>query len=167
MKPVKIEKLSYRNPFGSMELVNVDVFLDEEDISKLNHGVSIEELDYGLPGATIRLAERSLAINFFTEKYRAVISGEYALSTDEIRAIQTYLNLNNKEFSRLLFITEGALTNIYKRKKSQNNVGGIALERLAMELVRPGSAKQLLSHAGAGRDIDEELQKTIDFVRFG
>ena len=167
MKSVNVAKIAYRNSFGSIDLLNVDVFLEENDLAKFVGGVAIEDLDYGLPGAAIRAAEKSLAIRFFTEKYRQVISGEYTVATDEIKAIQTFLNLNNKEFSRLLFITEGALTNIYKRKKSQNNVGGIALERLAMELVRPGSAKQLLSHRGGTSDIDAELQKTVDYVRFG
>ena len=67
----------------------------------------------------------------------------------------------------LLFIDKASLTNIYKRKTANRTISGIAMERLAMELARPGSAKRMVDATAAMPEAESNLIAVLNAVRFG
>ncbi len=167
MKTKILKEFNFTSDLGQIFLKDVTIYLDEEDYSKLQLGTPIEQLDFGLSGDLIFEASRGIAKNFFKEKYRDFIDGKYKLKTKELKAIQEILNLSNSEFSKILFIDKGTLTNIYKRESCSKQVAGIALERLAMELTRRGSAKRLLrieTELGAS---DQTVLEEFNAIRYG
>lgn len=164
---VKIPNYRYTNNLGEQNLKNIFVFLDDDDKQKLVAGEPLEDLDYGLPGDVILKAERQIAAAFFLENYRSVLEEKKSLSGEEIAAIQNFLGVNNAKMAQLLFIDKASLTNIYKRKTASRVISGIALERLAMELARPGSAKRMVDASAAMPEPESEMAAKLNAIRYG
>ena len=167
MKTITLNEFNFTSDLGQILLKNVAVYLDEEDYSKFQNDISIDQLDFGLSGDVIIEASREVAKKFFKDNYRDFIDGKFKLKTKELRGIQDILNLSNSEFSKILFIDKGTLTNIYKRESCSKQVAGIALERLGMELTRRGSAKRLLRIEAALEPIDQTILEEFNAIRYG
>ena len=167
MKKVKIATYTYSNELGTQDLKNIFVLLDDDDRQRLDSGEPLESLDYGLPGDVIQKAERQISAAFFLENYRAVLEEKKSLSGEEIAAIQNFLGVNNAKMAQLLFIDKASLTNIYKRKTASRMISGIALERLAMELARPGSAKRMVDASAAMPEPESDLTAALNAIRYG
>jgi len=167
VKKVKIATYTYSNELGTQDLKNIFVFLDDDDRQRLDSGEPLESLDYGLSGDIIQKAERQIAAAFFLENYRAVLKDKKSLSGEQIAAVQNFLDVNNAKMAQLLFIDKASLTNIYKRKTASRMISGIALERLAMELARPGSAKRMVDASAAMPEPESDLTAALDAIRYG
>ena len=167
MKKVKIPTYTYSNELGSQDLENIFVFLDDDDRQRLNSGEPLESLDYGLSGDVIQKSERQIAAAFFQGNYRAVLEKKKSLSGEQIAAIQNFLGVNNAKMAQLLFIDKASLTNIYKRKTASRMISGIALERLAMELARPGSAKRIVDASAAMPEPESDITAALNAIRYG
>jgi hypothetical protein len=166
MKTTKITSLRYENALGVIQLKNISVSFEDEEYLKYKKGISIEKLDYGLSGTEIRNAETKIALAFFKRKYLSALKGSAALKKDEILAIQNFLNLNNTEFAALIGIDKASLSNIYKRGALSRPVCLLILERLAMELARPGSAKRMSDGSAKLSKPDSEVLREVNRIRF-
>ena len=126
-----------------MILKNISVlFLDESDAKKYKAGTKLESLQYALPGEVIEEAEKTLAVEFFKNKFRAIFDRKYELNTEELVAIQQWLGLNNIEFSKILGVDKGSYSNILKRKKLLHATGLHAVIMLGKRLADTWSSKK-------------------------
>ncbi|MBP6217249.1 MAG: hypothetical protein KA436_01535 [Oligoflexales bacterium] len=166
MKTIEIPSFQYKNDLGVVELKNIQLTVEEEDYLKFNENIPIENIDYGLSGLDIKNAEARIALAFFKRKYSLALKGEATLKKEEILAIQNFLNLNNVEFSGLIGVDKASLSNIYKRGALSRPVCLLILERLSMELVRPGSAKRMLNGSAKLSRPDSEVLKEVNKIRF-
>lgn len=167
MKKVEIKNLFYSNALGKVLLKNIPVTLEEDDYRRFKDGTSIDELDYGLGADVIVRGEKEIAKDFYKRMYRAVLNDkQVVLSIGEIQAIQTFLRLNNAEFAQLIGINKASLTNIYKRGKLSKPVELLIVERLGMELSRPGSAKSMAKPSESLPTEDLAVTEEISDVRF-
>lgn len=167
LKKVEISELEYTNELGFTILTGVEVSLDEDEYKKYKEGCDIDRLDYGLSGRVIERAEKQIAITFFKTYYRKILEGKYQLKSNEIIAIQELMNLNNKDFSTILGIDKASFSNILKRDKMSRSVGLLIIERLGMELSRPGSAQCLVDSKSKLGKPNAQIAKQINEVRYG
>lgn len=115
---IKVGTFTYENSLGSTELKDIELDLEQSEFKKHQAGTPIEELDYGLSGTDILKAERTIALKFYEENYKNVLSGVNELD-------------------------RGSLANIYKRNSCSHPVQILIMERLGMELATRGACKAL------------------------
>lgn len=114
------------------------------------------------PSACLREAAR----RFFEESYRSVLFGRLSLSVAHMQAIQDMAGLNRSQFAQVLGLDKGSLSNIMSgRRQMQRSTQLIALERLGMELARPGSMKGLLLRK-VPPSSPAECSPWMDLIRF-
>ena len=77
------------------------------------------------------------------------------------------MNLNNKEFSAILGVDKASFSNILKRDKMSRSVGLLIIERLGMELSRPGSARCLIDSKSELGKSNAKIAKQINEIRYG
>ena len=168
MKEIKIPKYTYKNGLGTVILKNISVlFLDESDAKKYKAGTKLESLQYALPGEVIEEAEKTLAVEFFKNKFRAIFDRKYELNTEELVAIQQWLGLNNIEFSKILGVDKGSYSNILKRKKLLHATGLHAVIMLGNDLLTPGAAKRLVDMTVPLKKADPMVVREIKLVLYG
>lgn len=167
MKKIKIPTFEYKNSLGSVTLKNMEISLETEAYEKYKDGFDLEVLDYGLSGRVIEKAESQIAVKFFKTRYREILNDKYQLKVEELVAIQDLMGLNNIEFATILGVDKGSYSNIIKRGKMSHPVGLLAIERLGMELSRPGSAKRLVDRKASLSKADGKISKEINEIRYG
>ena len=153
---VTVQNLPYKSLLGTV-FSEVKVTLDEVDFKnfKKNKG-SIEGLNYGISNDTILELEKIAGLQFFRENFKIILAGKTVLSGDEIRGIVEIFGVSRTDAAKLLGISKGQLTHLVNgERKASKIVSILLLERLGMELGRPGSAKALLGIGEVGKPVAE------------
>ncbi len=142
MKNIRINGFRYEGAFGEMQFDGVTISLpDQVNVSAT---MDLENVDFGLSASEILRMERDLALHFFKNQYRSVLLGERTITPTELKGIQDILGVNRAEFGKLLGLHKASVTNLFKGKAMSSTLANLIMERLGMELCRPGSARLLL-----------------------
>lgn len=166
MKSVIVDKFLYRTPLGEGSF-RIEVFLDDNELDDYLNGKDISHLDYGLNGADICRMSRSIALSFIEKNYRAVLFKEKSLTSSELKAIQDVLGVRSNQFATILGLDKGSLSNILRENREmQHSTQILVMERLGLELSRPGSIKAMLEDSQSEIKVDDVAKAVIEKVRF-
>ncbi|WP_141730757.1 hypothetical protein [Oligoflexus tunisiensis] len=162
MRSIPINDYKYRNAFGEMIFDQVIVSVPDGWSNEEN----LENADYSISATEILRMERELALRFFKNQYRPILLGQRTITPDELKAIQDILGVNRSDLGKLLGLHKASVTNIFKGKAMSPTLANLIMERLGMELGRPGSARLLLN-GGTIPDEEELASQEISRTRFG
>lgn len=156
IKRIRENNYEYKHPLGTIVVDEVEVGVSE----KGRRTFSAEEID--------RLS-RLAVLNFLKLNYRRSIKDlEFTLSPKVVRAIMAFLKVNQIEFGELVGCQKSKISKILRsEQKISKSQALLALERLAMELARPGSTRKILGDMEVEvKEADEKLVKQLDEMRF-
>lgn len=166
MKTIVIDKLPYRTPLGEGTF-RAEVTIDDADLNKYRADQDINQLDYGLTGTDIERFSRAIALGFIEKNYRAVLFKEKSLTSKELKAIQEILGVKSNQFATILGLDKGSLSNILRdNREMQHSTQILVMERLGLELSRPGSIKAMLENSQSEIKVDDNAKAVIERVRF-
>jgi hypothetical protein len=162
MRKDQVNAYKYKNAFGEMIFDQVIVSVPHE----WKNDEGLENADYSISAAELLRMERELALQFFKNQYRPILLGQRTITPDELKAIQEIFGVNRTELGKLLGLHKASIPNIFKGKAMSPTLANLIMERLGMELGRPGSARLLLS-GGKIPDEEELASQEISKTRFG
>lgn len=166
MKKALINNYRYQSVFGEMVFDGIIVQIpDSFDPRKIKKADALNGIDYSLPVSEIRKMERELALTYFSKCYRLIMLGERTISVEELKGIQDILNVNRSELGKLIGLHKGSVTNIFKGKAMKPSLCILIMERLGMELGRPGSARHMLDGGNPEAQVPE-ARKIINQARY-
>jgi DNA-binding transcriptional regulator YiaG len=166
MQTIVIDKLPYKTPLGEGTF-RTEVMIDDADLNKYRAGQDINHLDYGLTGTDIERFSRAIALDFIEKNYRAVLFKEKSLTSKELKAIQEILGVKSNQFATILGLDKGSLSNILRENREmQHSTQILVMERLGLELSRPGSIKAMLEDSQGEIKVDDNAKAVIERVRF-
>lgn len=166
MKRAKVNNYKYQSVFGEMVFNEIVVQIpDDCDPRKIRKADALDGIDYSLSVAEITKMERDLALAYFSKYYHAIMLGERTISVDELKGIQDILHVNRSELGRLLGLHKGSVTNLFKGKSMKPSLCILIMERLGMELGRPGSARHMLDGGNPEAQVPE-ARKIINQTRY-
>ncbi len=106
------------------------------------------------------------AVEFIERHYRDALNGAFDLDAQVLRDMCELLGLNQSQFALILGIDKGSLSNVInRRRRMMRSTQLLMLERLAMELARPGSALCLIQ-GGRPEICREDMRLLIENIRF-
>ena len=149
------EQYTFKHPLGTIT-TEAEVGISE----KGRRSLSASELD--------RLS-RMAAFEFLKKNYhRSIEDGDFILSAEEVRAIISILRVENlDEFGKLIGCQKSKVSKILNREQDISKAQAqLAVERLAMELARPGSVRRILGDSGTVQ-YDEKMTADVSRVRYG
>ncbi|HYX34567.1 MAG TPA: hypothetical protein VE954_15820 [Oligoflexus sp.] len=148
-------------------MFRVESFLDDDDLEAYLQGKDIGLLDHGLNGDDIGRMSRSIALSFIENNYRTVLFKEKSLSSAELKAIQEVLRVKANQFATILGLDKGSLSNILRdNREMQHSTQILVMERLGLELSRPGSIKAMLEDSQNEIKVDDVAKAVIERVHF-
>ena len=166
MKKALVNNYSYQSVFGEMAFDEIIVQIpDSFDPRKIRKADALKGIDYSLPVSEIRKMERELALSYFSKFYRIIMLGDRTISVEELKGIQDILNVNRSELGKLIGLHKGSVTNIFKGKAMKPSLCILIMERLGMELGRPGSARHMLDGGNPEAQVPE-ARKIINQARY-
>jgi len=166
MKKTTVSNYRYQSVFGEMVFDEISVQIpDTCDPRKIRRADALEGIDYSLSVSEIKKMERDLALSYFSKCYRVIMLGERTISVEELKGIQDILNVNRSEFGKLLGLHKGSVTNLFKGKAMKPSLCILIMERLGMELGRPGSARHMLDGGNPEAQVPE-ARKIINQTRY-
>lgn len=166
MKTATISNFKYKSVFGEMTFESLNVHIpDNLDPRKFRRAESLDGIDFSIPVAELKRMERELALKFFSSSYRAIMNGERTISVEELKGIQDILEVNRSELGKLLGLHKGSVTNIFKGKAMKSTLCILIMERLGMELGRPGSARHMIDGGNPQGQVPE-ARKVINQTRY-
>lgn len=133
IRRIKVKDYEYKHPLGTVVVDLVEVGVSENGRRSLSAS-EIERLS-GLA-----------ALNFLKVNYKKAINdADFTLSASKIRAIISFLRVNQIEFGRLVGCQKAKVSKmLHSEQQISKSQAMLALERLVMELARPGSTRKLL-----------------------
>ena len=156
IKRVKETNYEYKHPLGAIVVDEVEIGVSE----KGRRSLSASEID--------RLS-RLAVLNFLKVNYKKGIKdSEFTLIPSAVRAIIAFLGVNQIEFGQLVGCQKSKVSKILRSEQQiSKSQALLAMERLVMELARPGSTRKLLGDEDIEvRDADEALVKQLNEIRF-
>ncbi len=156
IKRVKEANFEYRHPLGSILVDEVEIGISE----KGRRSISASEI-----GRLSRLA----VLNFLRVNYRrAIKDSDFTFTAREVRAIIVFLGVNQIEFGQLVGCQKSKVSKILRSDQQiSKSQAMLAMERLAMELARPGSTRKLLGDDTIEvSDADEVIVRELNEMRF-
>jgi hypothetical protein len=167
MKTATINNFNYQSVFGDMRFDSISVLIpDDFSPRKIRISEDLDGIDYSVPVAELKRMERELALAFFSSSYRAIMKGERTISVNELKGIQDILDVNRSEFGKLLGLHKGSVTNLFKGKAMKSTLCLLIMERLGMELGRPGSARHMLDGGNPTGHVPD-ARRVINQTRYG
>ena len=166
MKSATVKNFRYQSAFGEMTFDSVTVLIpDEFGPRKVSAAKALEGVDFSIPVPELKRMERELALAFFSRAYRAIMNDERTISVAELRGIQDILDVNRSELGKLLGLHKGSVTNLFKGKAMKASLCMLIMERLGMELGRPGSARHMIDGGNPERQVPE-ARRVINQARY-
>ena len=166
MKKAIVNNYRYQSVFGEMVFDEIIVQIpDNVDPRKIKKADALEGIDYSLSVSEIRKMERELALSYFSKFYRVIMLGERTISVEELKGIQNILDVSRSELGKLIGLHKGSVTNIFKGKAMKASLCILIMERLGMELGRPGSARHMLDGGNPEAQVPE-ARKVINQARY-
>lgn len=156
IKRLRQDNYQYKHPLGSIVVAQVEI------------GVS-EKGRRSLPAHEIERLNRLVALNFLRENYKkSIMDDEFTLAASSVRAIMVFLGVNQIEFAHLVGCQKSKVSKILRSEQQiSKSQAQLAIERMAMELSRPGATRRLLGDQGVclGKT-DESMLKALDEIRY-
>lgn len=166
MKTVTVNHFKYQSVFGEKTFSAVTLSIpDNLNSRKIRSQQDLEGQDYSIFVSELKRMERELALDFFSKFYRPILNGERTISVPELKGIQDILDVNRSEFGKLLGLHKGSVTNLFKGKAMKSTLCILIMERLGMELGRPGSARNMLK-GGKPHGRVPEASRVINETRY-
>ena len=156
IKRVKENNYEYKHPLGT-------IIVDEVEI-----GVSVKGRR-SLSVSEIERLNRLAILKFLKENYKkAIKDSDFTLAPKAVRAIIVFLRVNQLEFGQLVGCQKSKISKILCAEQPiSKSQALLAMERLSMELARPGSTKRLLGYDDVEvREADKELLAQLNDLRF-
>jgi hypothetical protein len=168
MKKVFVK--NFRDTDG-LEPITCDAWvhlLDAKSIQLFEESGWNDDLDWGMDGAEINRITRLSAEEFVRVHYKAVTMGEESLSPLQIKKIITFIGLTYEETGALLGgMSKGTIANYVNGvRKAEGPSSALLMERLSLELVRPGSLKAILGKEKSFPESPNSFQNDIENVRY-
>ena len=166
MKTIILKKFKYQSVFGEKTFEQVSLRIPPQlNNRKIRSIDDLEGKEYNIPASELKRMERDLALDFFSKHYLSILNGERTIFVDELKGIQDILEVNRSEFGKLLGLHKGSVTNLFKGKSMKSTLSILIMERLGMELARPGSARNMLE-GGKPHGKVLEASRVINGVRY-
>ncbi len=156
IKRILEKNYQYKHPLGTVVVTEVEVGVSK----KGRRSLSVAEID--------RLS-RFAVLNFLKTNYvRSIKDTEFTLSAAAVRAIIAFLGVNQVEFSQLIGCQKAKVSKILRSEQQiSKSQALLAMERLAMELARPGATRKLLGDENIEvREADAGIVEELDRLRF-
>jgi hypothetical protein len=156
IRRIKERNYEYKHPLGAIVVAQVELGVSE----KGRRSLAASEVD--------RLS-RLVVLNFLKTHYKnAIKNSSFTLSNSDVRAIMAFLGVNQVEFGQLVGCQKSKVSKILRSEQPiSKSQALLALERLAMELARPGSTRRLLGDEEIEvKHADESLVKELNQIRF-
>jgi|GEM_PF-3578638 len=153
---VKERLYRYKHALGSIVVDEVEIGVS----AKGRRSLSAAEID--------RLS-RLVVLSYLKANYRKAIEAtEYTLTASEVRAVVAFLGVNQSEFGQLVGCQKSKVSKILRSEQQiSKSQALLTLERLAMELARPGSTRKLLGDESITvRDADDSLVRELNQMRY-
>lgn len=166
MKSATVRQFRHESVFGEKIFDSVTVLIpDAYDPENILTADNLKGIDYSIPVTELKRMERQLALEFFSKAYRPIMKDERTISVAELKGIQDILEVNRTEMGKLLGLHKGSITNIFKGKSMKTSLCILIMERLGMELGRPGSARHMIDGGTPGKE-EPIAQQVINQSRF-
>lgn len=122
-----------------------------------------------LAASEIERLSRLAALKFLSDNYRRSIDDDdFYLPAKKVRAIMAILKVNQTEFGKLIGCQKSKVSKILSSDQKISKSGSqLAIERLAMELVMPGSTRRLLGETSTKPSMDKNVRDALDNLRYG
>jgi len=156
IKRIKEKNYKFIHPLGTITVDEVELGISE----KGRRSLSASEID--------RLV-KIVALEFLKSNYRKALERpDFTISSDEVRSIMNFLNVNGSEFGILIGCQKSKVSKILRNEqKISTSQALLALERLALELVRHGAIRSMLGHNEVKiAEPDQRVVKEINRMRF-
>ncbi len=142
--------------------------LDEESVQIFEKSGWNESLDWGMDGAEIARLSRLSTEEFVRVHYKTVTMGQETLSSTQIKKIIDFLGLTYEEMGALLGgMSKGTIANYVNGvRKAEGPSSSLLMERLSLELVRPGSLKAMLGKEKTFPESPNSFQNDMEKVRY-
>lgn len=142
--------------------------LDAKSIQLFEESGWHEDLNWGMDGAEIKRMSRLSAEEFVRVHYKAVTMGQESLSPVQIKKIINFIGLTYEETGALLGgMSKGTIANYVNGvRKAEGPSAALLMERLSLELVRPGSLKAILGNAKTFPESPNSFQNDMENARY-
>lgn len=139
--------------------------------------IVVEEVEVGvsergrrtISASEISRMSRLAALEFLKRNYRMSLKdAEFTLTSRVVRAIMAVLGVNQTEFGELIGCQKSKVSKILRDEQMISKPQALlALERLALELARPGSVRKMLGDEQPEVvEVDESMVRELNNLRF-
>lgn len=156
MKRIKENNYKYKHPLGTIIVDCVEVGISKKGRRSL-HASEMDRLN--------RLA----VFDFLKKHYRkSIMDSDFKLSSKVVRAVMAFLKVNQVEFGYLVGCQKSKVSKVLRSEQAMSKSQSLlVLERLMLELERPGSTRKLLGDEEVDVKVaDKNLMDQIDKMRF-
>ena len=118
----------------------------------------------------IKRLSKMAAIAFLDKNYRRSIEdSNFTLTAKQVRAIMAIIEIERLEdFGKLIGCTKSKVSKILNsEQRISKPQAQLALERLAMDLITPGSSRKLIGQSKIELVLDESMQNAVNQLRYG
>lgn len=142
--------------------------LDEKSVQIFEKSGWNDTLDWGMDGAEIARLSRLSTEEFVRVHYKTVTLGQETLSSIQIKKIIGFLGLTYEEMGALLGgMSKGTIANYVNGvRKAEGPSSSLLMERLSLELVRPGSLKAMLGKEKTFPESQNSFQNDMEKVLY-
>jgi DNA-binding transcriptional regulator YiaG len=158
---VSVQDYPFESSFG---LYNVcaEVAFDPNEHQRFVAGDSLDSIPHKIVNESSCI--RQAGYRFYLNTYRDLVYRKVVLTAAQLEDIRAVLNLNSSQFATLVGVRRGSLSNFVKgRRKMPHPSQILALDRLAYELLKPGTAKIFVKGAPS-IPYDKELRKAFGML---
>ena len=138
-------------------------------VTSVNVGISSKGRR-SLSSSEIKRLSKLAAIEFLYKNYRRSIEdSDFSLTAKQVRAIMAILEIERLEdFGKLIGCTKSKVSKILNsEQRISKPQAQLALERLATELITPGSSRKLIGQSEMELVLDESMQSAVNHLRYG
>lgn len=142
--------------------------LDDASVQLFEESGWSDSLDWGMDGAEMARLSRLSAEEFVRVHYKSVTMGQETLSSMQIKKIIEFIGLTYEEIGTLLGgMSKGAIANYVNGVREANGASSaLLMERLSLELVRPGALKAMLGKEKTFPESPNSFRNDMDKVRY-
>lgn len=156
IKHIKERNFEFKHPLATIVAEEVEIGISDSG----RRSISATEIE--------RLS-RLAALAFIDKHYRSSLEKKnFTISSKRVLAIMTYLKVNQSEFAKLIGCQKAKMSKILKEEQTISKPQAmLAIERLALEIARPGAIRNILGDDSAPVGATEDwIKEKINGARF-
>ncbi len=156
IKRIKEKNIEFKHPLATIVAEEVEIGISDSG----RRSISATEIE--------RLS-RLAALAFIDKHYRSSLEKKnFTISSKRVMAILTYLKVNQSEFAKLIGCQKAKMSKILKEEQTISKPQAmLAIERLGLEIARPGAIRNMLGDESATVGISEDwIKEKINDARF-